>query len=66
MMTQQQNKSSVQMQNVMQDFVGSQRSIDLIELGSRQDIDWQAEGQRVLEMLNEPVGQQKPSNPHAA
>ncbi len=29
------------------------QAVDLIEFGLREDIDWQAEGQRVLQMLTE-------------
>jgi hypothetical protein len=49
-----------------QDVIGERESVDLIEFGMREDIDWQAEGQRVLEMLSEPLGMQRRSPIQAA
>lgn len=45
-------------QEAGQKLFDGRESVDLIELGLREDIDWEAEGQRVLKMLNEPMGQQ--------
>jgi hypothetical protein len=45
-------------QDAGQTLFNGRESVDLIELGLRDDIDWQAEGERVLKMLEEPMGTQ--------
>ncbi|HCD32573.1 MAG TPA: hypothetical protein DER01_09205, partial [Phycisphaerales bacterium] len=62
MMTQQKPESSKLTPGAKQEAASKsfdgRSSVDLIELGMRDDIDWQAEGQRVLKMLEEPMGPQ--------
>ena len=41
-------------------------SVDLIEFGMRDDIDWQVEGQRVLDMFDHPKYYNKQSQNGAA
>ncbi|MBL4700900.1 MAG: hypothetical protein JKX85_06550 [Phycisphaeraceae bacterium] len=69
-MTQQKKKSLIQvdvaLRQAKQGSVNGDQSVDLIDLGCREDIDWQAEGQRVLEMLNDPASHGNSSKPHAA
>lgn len=48
------------------DFDGNKGSVDLIEFGMREDIDWQVEGQRVLEMFEHPRPHKGPSKIDAA
>lgn len=55
-----------QMQDADRNLFNGRESVDLIEFGMRDDIDWQAEGQRVLEMLREPLGSSRSDKPQAA
>ena len=48
------------------DFDGNKGSVDLIEFGMREDIDWQKEGQRVLAMFDHPKPHKGPSKIDAA
>lgn len=70
MMTQQKQESSASKPGIKpesgKDLFDGRESVDLIELGMRDDIDWQAEGQRVLKMLDEPMGTQIKSPTQAA
>lgn len=70
MMTQQNQDSSKLEPGAKQEAAGKsfdgRESVDLIELGMRDDIDWQAEGQRVLRMLEEPMGSRFKSPTQAA
>lgn len=70
MMTQQKQDCSAQTPEAKQeagsDALGGRESVDLIEFGMRDDIDWQAEGQRVLQMLSEPMTARKQPPTQAA